>query len=57
MYDILIENASIIDGTASPPFEADLAIEGQNREFFTSSSTAIWLSMKPCTQGHGRGEY
>ena len=30
MYDILIENASIIDGTASPPFEADLAIEGRN---------------------------
>ena len=30
MYDILIENASIIDGTASPPFEAGLAIEGQN---------------------------
>ena len=29
MYDILIKNASVIDGTASPPFEADLAIEGQ----------------------------
>ena len=29
MYDILIKNASIIDGTASPPFEADLAIGGQ----------------------------
>ena len=29
MYDILIKNASVIDGTASPPFEADLAIKGQ----------------------------
>lgn len=29
MYDILIKNASVIDGTASPPFEADLAVEGQ----------------------------
>jgi len=29
MYDFLIKNASIIDGTASLPFEADLAVEGQ----------------------------
>jgi N-acyl-D-aspartate/D-glutamate deacylase len=32
MYDILIENASVIDGTGSPPFEADLAITGQKIE-------------------------
>lgn len=30
MYDIIIKNGSIIDGTASRPFEADLAIKGQN---------------------------
>jgi len=29
MYDIIIKNASVIDGTASPSFEADLAIKGQ----------------------------
>jgi N-acyl-D-amino-acid deacylase len=30
MYDIIIKNGSIIDGTASRPFEADLAVKGQN---------------------------
>jgi N-acyl-D-amino-acid deacylase len=30
MYDLLIKNASVIDGTASPPYDADLAVEGQN---------------------------
>ncbi len=29
MYDIVIKNASVIDGTASPPFAADLAVKGQ----------------------------
>ena len=29
IYDTIIKNARIIDGTASPPFEADLAIKGQ----------------------------
>jgi len=29
MYDIVIKNASVIDDTASPPFAADLAVEGQ----------------------------
>jgi N-acyl-D-amino-acid deacylase len=29
MYDIIIKNALIIDGTASPPYEADLAVKGQ----------------------------
>ena len=46
MYDIIINNALIIDGTASPPFEADLAIEGQNicevgRIDRTSAATVI----------------
>ena len=29
MYDIIIKNALVIDGTASRPFEADLAVKGQ----------------------------
>jgi N-acyl-D-amino-acid deacylase len=28
MYDILIRNARVIDGTGQPPIEADLAVEG-----------------------------
>ena len=30
MYDIIIKNALVIDGTASRPFEADVALKGEN---------------------------
>jgi len=30
MCDIIIKNALVIDGTGSAPFEADLAVKGQN---------------------------
>jgi len=48
MYDILIKNASVIDGTASPPYEADLAVEGQNKEWASLEDYLHFLAQQRC---------
>jgi N-acyl-D-amino-acid deacylase len=46
LYDIIIKNALVIDGAASPPFEADLAVTGQNiHDIGRLSRTAARISI------------
>ena len=32
MFDIIITNGSIIDGTGNPPFQSDIGIKGERIE-------------------------